>query len=97
MELAANTTAFGTPIMVPLWFYFPHDVELNKREVVDSFMYGPRYLAAPVLDMGARSRTVYLPTNPSGWVHYYSRKRFAGGANATVAAPLDELPLFVRQ
>jgi alpha-D-xyloside xylohydrolase len=97
MELAANATANGTPIMVPLWFHFPHDVELQKREIVDSFMYGPRYLAAPVLKMGARSRTVYLPANRGGWLHYYSHKKFAGGANVTVPAPFDELTLFVKQ
>ena len=26
-----------------------------------------------------------------------SRKSYAGGANVTVAAPFDELPLFVRE
>eukprot|EP01052_Picozoa_sp_SAG31_P026542 SAG31_NODE_2413_length_5741_cov_8.901099_3_plen_146_part_00 len=97
MELAANATKFGTIIMAPLWFHFPGDVELHRREFVDSFMYGPRYLAAPVLERGLRNRTVYLPTNPNGWVHYYSRAKFAGGANVTVPAPLDELTLFIRQ
>lgn len=97
MELAANVTRFGGMIMAPLWFYFPHDAELHKREVVDSFMYGPRYLAAPVLEMGLRSRTVYLPLNPGGWVHYYSHEKFVGGANVTVPAPFDELTLFIRQ
>jgi alpha-glucosidase (family GH31 glycosyl hydrolase) len=38
-----------------------------------------------------------LPTNEGGWTHYYSRKRYAGGANVTVPAPYDELPLFIRE
>ena len=31
MELAANATAHGTPLMVPLWWYFPDDPELQVR------------------------------------------------------------------
>ena len=96
MELARNASAHGTPIMTPLWFFFPDDPELLRHEIVTTFMFGPRYLAAPVLELGARNRTLYLPPNAGGWTHYYSRARFAGGANVTVPAPFDELPLFVR-
>jgi alpha-D-xyloside xylohydrolase len=97
MSLSANASMHGTPIMTPLWFHFPHDPELQEREVVDSFMFGPKFLAAPVLVLGARNRTVYLPRSEGGWEHYYSRGHYAGGANVTVEAPYDELPLFVRQ
>ena len=117
MELAANATAHGTPLMVPLWWYFPDDPELQVRRTHQmsmvarlklvvaaqhnddptELMLGPKYLAAPVLRLGQRNRTLYLPKTDGGWTHYYSRARFAGGANVTVAAPFDELPLFVRQ
>ena len=83
--------------MAPLWFHFPHDDELARREISDSFMFGPKYLAAPVLERGATTRTLYLPANEGGWTHYYSRKTYVGGANVTVPAPYDELPLFVRE
>ena len=55
---------FGTPIMTPLWFYFPQDKELDRREIVDEFMFGPKYLAAPVLKQGATTRTLYVPYAP---------------------------------
>ena len=77
-------------------FHFPHDAELARREIVDSFMFGPRYLAAPVLEQGATTRTLYLPASEGGWTHYYTREAFPGGANVTVNAPFDELPLFQR-
>ena len=96
MGLSANASAHGTPITTPLWWHFPDDPELTRREIVDAFMFGPRYLAAPVLELGARTRTLYLPLNVGGWTHHYTGARFAGGANLTVQAPFDELPLFVR-
>ena len=95
MELAANATKHGTPLMRPLRFDFPTEM-LAMAEVEDAFMLGPKYLAAPVLEDGARVRTVHLPRTDGGWTHYYSGAKYAGGANVTVPAPLDELPLFVR-
>ena len=85
-----------TPLMAPLWFWFPHDAELARREISDSFMFGPKYLAAPVLEQGATQRRLYLPANEGGWTHFYTRKSYPGGGNVTVDAPYDELPLFVR-
>ena len=49
MEMSANASAHGTPIMTPLWFHFPHDGELQQREVVDSFMFGPSSLSTRIL------------------------------------------------
>ena len=49
-----------------------------------------------MLEPGATTRTLYLPASTGGWTHYYTRKAYAGGANVTVPAPFDELPLFVR-
>ena len=73
---------------------FPDDPE--SWQVKDVYMFGPTMLAAPVTDMGARNRTLYLPSLPSGqsWEHYFTKKTYIGGANVTVAAPLDEFPLF---
>ena len=85
----------GTPLMRPLWFDFPHEM-LAMDEVVDAFMFGPKYLAAPVLELGARTRTLFLPSTPGGWHHYYTGVAYPGGTNVTVPAPMDELPLFIR-
>ena len=75
-------------------FDFPDDPE--SWQVKDVYMFGPTMLAAPVTDMGARNRTLYLPSPSSGqvWEHYFTKKTYSGGANVTVAAPLDEFPLF---
>lgn len=80
--------------MRPLFFDFPNDAAAWK--VDDSYMFGPKYLVAPVVVMGARNRTVYFPgTRSVVWRHYYTSKQYMGGQTAVVAAPPNEFPLFV--
>jgi alpha-glucosidase len=82
------------PVIRPLLYDFPLDsVAAN---VQDAFMVGPDCLAAPVLNPGATSRSVYLPDHPGGWYDFYEGLRYRGGAMATVPAPLGRAPLFVR-
>jgi alpha-glucosidase (family GH31 glycosyl hydrolase) len=58
-------------------------------------MMGDDYMAAPVLNLGQRSRNVYFPSG-ADWVHHYSGQKFAGGTTANVSAPLATFPLFKR-
>jgi alpha-glucosidase len=53
-------------------------------------------LVAPVLEEGARERSVYLPQHEGGWYDWHDGRHYPGGATATVAAPLGRLPLFLR-
>ena len=59
-EQASSTTKTGIPIMRPLLVEFPDDEA--SWDVDDQFMFGPDLLVAPVLEQGARSRRVYLPS-----------------------------------
>jgi alpha-D-xyloside xylohydrolase len=57
----------------------------------------PMFFAAgsqPIHDV-ARTREVYLPAG-SDWYDFHSGQRFQGGQAITAAAPLDDIPLFVR-
>jgi alpha-D-xyloside xylohydrolase len=58
-------------------------------------MFGPSFLVAPVYEYGARSREVYFP-ECEGWYDFYTNEFLAGGAERTVAAPYDRMPLYVR-
>lgn len=85
----------GVPIIRPTFYVFPHD-EACLHDC-DDFMLGDALLVAPVVEQGARRRSVHLPKLEQGdhWVDFYTRERFKAGAVHTVAAELDRLPLFV--
>jgi alpha-glucosidase len=59
----------------------------------DELMLGPNLLAAPVIEEGGRARSAYLPAGPECWFDFWTGERLAAGATATLAAPLDRLPL----
>ena len=98
----------GLPIMRHLALVFPTDERSLVRE--DEYLFGPDLLAAPVIEPGAQERALYLP--PGRWIDFwralsYREKRgglrlrgrpavLDGGREATVPAPLEELPLMIR-
>jgi alpha-D-xyloside xylohydrolase len=80
--------------MRPLVMDFPSDVQARTAD--DEYLFGPALLVAPVTEYKARERSVYLPAAPGGWYNFWSGAQVAGGAAQTVAAPYDQIPLFVR-
>lgn len=64
-------------------------------EVKDEYLWGDNVLVAPVMTKGARSRKVLFPAGQ--WIDWSNPSlKYSGGTTATVKAPLDKLPLFVR-
>ena len=95
-QLAASTTATGAPPTRPLFYDFPDDTQ--AWTVDDEYMFGPEYLVAPVLEMGARKRSVYFPGGAGvAWKHHFTGAVHKGGSTAVVPAPLAEFPLFTRE
>ena len=96
----------GLPLMRHLALTHAADAAAVGRD--DQFLFGPDLLAAPVVEPGATNRTVYLPrgrwidlwrsssTDGRGALRLGRARLLAGGAERTVPAPLDELPLLVR-
>ena len=91
MKQASET---GAPVMRPMFFDFPEDKVCWETE--DQYMFGPDVLVAPVMEMGARQRSVYLPAGLS-WTEAKTGKCYPGGSRVTVDAPLSVIPVFVRE
>ena len=91
--LMAQAHERGRPPMRAMFYVFPDDPECATLK--DQYMFGDKYLVAPVLAPGIRSRTVYLPAG--SWRDVDTDIEFEGGKTITVAAPLERIPVFERQ
>ena len=80
--------------MRPLFVDFPRDK--TAWEVEDAYMFGPDLLVAPVMEEGQREREVYLPGG-CRWTDANTKEVYEGGRRVTVPAPLDIIPVFVRE
>ena len=83
----------GTPIIRPLFYDFPEDIQC--WEIEDAYMFGPEILVAPVTERGQRKKSVYLPAHKQ-WKNWWTDEIFEGGKRICVDAPLDQIPLFRR-
>lgn len=83
----------GLPIMRPLILDFQDD--RNVYGINDQFMFGKDILVAPVVRPGDRKRMVYLPQG--GWYDFHTKERMEGGRYIIADAPLDRIPIFVRE
>ena len=92
-------------IMRSLLFDFAEDQKAGS--IVDEYMFGTAFLAAPVLqpmhyDKESRPiqdkshvRKVYLPQG-TRWFDYWTDQVYEGGSEIACNAPLEQMPLFVR-
>lgn len=98
----------GSPIIRPLFYDFPKDA--HSWSVEDQYMYGERYLCAPILHPGQKKRSVYLP--PGTWTFFpdgsiqsndddgdskQSAVTYEGGKTVEVDCPIESMPVFIRQ
>jgi alpha-D-xyloside xylohydrolase len=84
----------GTPVMRPLFYEFPSDKACWEME--DQYLYGPDYLVAPVLEKGMRFRKVYFPKG-FNWKEIHTGIVYEGGASEVVDAPIEYIPVFLKQ
>lgn len=84
----------GTPIIRPLFYEYPEDIQCWNVE--DEYFYGSDILVAPILELGAISRKIYLP-NSSTWIEYETKKHYDGGKWIEVKVTLDTIPIFIKE
>ena len=83
----------GTPIMRTLFYEFPEDKEC--WEIEDEYMYGDKYLIAPILEAGVNERRIYLPVGVQ-WKECNCGRIYYGGQYITLTVSLDSMPVFER-
>lgn len=87
MREAAET---GAPLLRTMFYEFPEDARCWELE--DQYMFGDKYLVAPILTLGQRERNVYLPAGD--WKNIFENRIFAGGRTLPCDAPLEQIPVF---
>jgi alpha-glucosidase (family GH31 glycosyl hydrolase) len=90
--LAHKNYTTGLPLARPL--FFAHQDNPSLADESSAYMWGDDLLAAPVVQTSQFSSTINLPAGT--WIDYWTDSVYAGGGSATVASPMDRIPLFVR-
>lgn len=81
----------GNPVIRPMFYEFPED--MRAWELEDQYMYGNKYLVAPVLEPGITTRKVYLPKGR--WMTV-DGENLDGGRTIEASTPLSTMPVFTR-
>ncbi|HYW96897.1 MAG TPA: TIM-barrel domain-containing protein, partial [Bacteroidales bacterium] len=91
-----RTHSSGEALVRPLFFEF-NDKQAYGRDY--QYMFGESMMVAPVLDEGTTSLEVYFPAlaNNLYWTDLWTDEPQASGKTATVDAPLDKVPVYVKQ
>jgi alpha-glucosidase len=92
-DLVREASMTGAPLVRPLFWSFPEDPESAKPD--DEFLLGESLLVAPVLEAGARQRTLWLPAG-ADWYQWSTGRKYSGGQRLTLPVDLSSVPVFAR-
>ena len=82
----------GSPLIRTMFYEFPEDGKC--WELQEQYMFGDRYLVAPILRLNQFERDVYLPAG--NWRDTRDGKEYQGGQVIHAMAPIDSIPVFER-
>jgi len=85
MQLMTEMETNGIPPTRSLMLEFDN----TDYDIDDQFMLGSKYMVAPVVEVGAISRSVFFPEGT--WTHYFTKEVVVigtGGRTVMVSAPL---------
>jgi alpha-glucosidase (family GH31 glycosyl hydrolase) len=91
--LAHRNSESGMPLARPLFWLDPSDSKLFNES--SSYMWGDAFLVSPVVSAGQQTKEVYLPRGT--WIDFWTDETVQGGKNITAAAPLERMPVFVKE
>lgn len=92
-QVMAQAHENGSPVMRPMFYEFPDEEICWDLKL--QYMFGSDMLVAPVTEPNATSVEVYLPKG-SVWTDMRTGKVFEGGQKIDADAPIDYMPVFIR-
>jgi alpha-D-xyloside xylohydrolase len=90
---AWQVTSNGSTMMRPLVMDFNGDTLAVSQPY--EYMFGKSLLVAPVTEPEISEWNVYLPASFT-WYNFRTGQQFEGGQSVKTAAPLDQIPLYVK-
>tara|TARA_R110002124_G_scaffold331_11_gene1442 strand:- start:973 stop:3366 length:2394 start_codon:yes stop_codon:yes gene_type:complete len=92
-NLVYENNQFGKPLMRPLFFEEPNNIELFNYS--NTYLWGNDILVSPVLEAGKTEQEVYFPKN-NVWFDFYTDEKIEGGQTKTVQLKENSIPTYVR-
>lgn len=87
--------AKGLPIMRPLWFHYPQDI--NSFPADESYLLGDALLVHPIVDKDVSTLDIYFPgSDKDQWLDIESNKLYSGGHSYNFPVTLATIPFFQR-
>ena len=99
-SLMEEASEKGTPVIRAMFVEFPEDERC--WEIEDQYMFGDKYLVAPIMAAKMKTRKVYLPSGTS-WASLQVKEdseelgeRYEGGRTLEVELSIEDMPVFVK-
>jgi len=88
--------------LFPYIYSYAHRSRIEGKHMLGKFpehiyqyTFGDEMLVAPVYEKGATKQKVFLPKGK--WMNYWTGETLQGNTEYTVKAPINQIPLFVKQ
>ena len=88
--------------LFPYIYSYAHRSRLDGKTMIGKlpgqlyeYLFGDEVLVAPVYERGAVNRQVFLPAG--NWFNYWTGEKLAGNRTHLVVAPIQQIPLFVKE
>ncbi len=88
--------------LFPYIYSYAHRSRIEGKQMIGKipgqlyqYMFGDELLVAPVYEKRTSRQTVFLPEG--NWINYWTGEQLQGNTEHIVAAPLNQIPLFVKQ
>lgn len=88
--------------LFPYIYSYAHKVRLESKQMMQAlpenhfdYLFGNEILVAPVYEQFATKRLVNLPAG--NWINFWTNEIIEGGKKMEANAPIEQIPLFIRQ